>query len=122
MELSTARGCGCAVGLLWWAQPFGNGTDAAEDSTVKSDVDLFSGSWSSWLNQQSQISMGAHLLPSAITSKPPTQDENCKEAHVFPKTVIMLPKEEIDEIISSELNFTSSKIQDNFSNGFAFHY
>ena len=96
--------------------------DAAEDSAIKSDVDLFSGSWSSWLNQQSQVSMGAQLLPSAATSKPPKQEEYCKEAHDFSKTVIMLPKEEIDEIISNEWNFTRSKIHDNFSNGSAFHY
>ena len=110
------------LGSCGGRSPLGTVQDAAEDSTVKSDVDLFSGSWSSWLNQQSQVSMGAQLLPSAITSKPPTQDENCKEAHDFSKTVIMLPKEEIDEIISNEWNFTSSKIQDNFSNGSAFHY
>ncbi len=102
----------------------GTEQDAAEDSTVKSDGDLFSGSWSSWLNRQSRVSMGAQLLPSAITfsSKPPTQEKNYKQAHDLSKTFIMLPKEEIDEIISNEWNFTSSKIQDNFSNGSAFHY
>lgn len=99
----------------------GSVQDAAEDLAANSDVDLFSGSWSSWLNRQSQVSMGAQLLPSLIKFSS-NKGKNCEGVQYIAKTISMLTQEELEEIISNEWNFTNSKIQDNFSNGSAFHY
>ncbi|KAL3797696.1 hypothetical protein ACHAW5_004382 [Stephanodiscus triporus] len=99
----------------------GSVQDAAEDLAANSNVDLFSGSWSSWLNRQSQVSMGAQLLPSAIKFSS-NKGMNCEGVQYIAKTISMLTQEELEEIINNEWNFTNSKIQDNFSNGSAFHY
>mmetsp|Transcript_7336 Transcript_7336/g.13680 ORF Transcript_7336/g.13680 Transcript_7336/m.13680 type:complete len:533 (-) Transcript_7336:100-1698(-) len=98
------------------------------DMAVKSDLDLFNGTWSSWLNY-SQGMMGAQLSQSAgsavgIIPIHPKQDDDmdgttasCVAKHVTP-----LSEQELAEIIRNEWDFTTSKIQDNFSNGSAFHY
>ncbi|KAL3827220.1 hypothetical protein ACHAXA_006775, partial [Cyclostephanos tholiformis] len=104
----------------------GRGTsDTLQNQTVDlgviSDVNIFSGSWSPWLKHQSQVSMGAQLLPSAFALSS-SQGEKCKGTHNIAKAIIKLSEAELEEIISNEWNFTNSKIQDNFSNGSAFHY
>jgi geranylgeranyl transferase type-2 subunit alpha len=99
----------------------GTARNATEDLEAKSDVNLFSGSWYSWLVHQSQVSMGAQILPSAFALSS-NRGSNCKGTPNFAKAIITLSQAELDEIIINEWNFTNSKIQDNFSNGSAFHY
>jgi len=97
------------------------------DIAVKSDLALFNGSWSSWLNHL-QGMMGAQLSQSAgsavgivpIHSK--QDDVDGTTASSVAKHVTPLSEQELAEIISNEWDFTTSKIQDNFSNGSAFHY
>lgn len=105
------------VALLGSCGGKGGGTETARVMAITSEASyhLFSGSWSSWLNSQSQVSMGAQLLPSANASL-------AMGKHDIANSISLLSKEERDEIIITEWNFTNSKIQDNFSNGSAFHY
>jgi len=88
------------------------------------DMDLFDGSWSSWLNQ-SKVMMGAQLSKSAgaaMGAISMNSEEEGGEASCVAKAIIPLSKQELEEIITNEWDFTSAKIQDNFSNGSAFHY
>lgn len=84
-----------------------------------SDMEMFNGSWSSWLNQ-TKVSMGAQLSQNAIIAVGgiPSNSTNQVNEHDIAKSM----KPELEEIITTEWNFTTSKIQDNFSNGSAFHY
>lgn len=97
------------------------------DIAVKTDVDMiFNGSWSSWLdNQSQQVSMGAQLSEGSMAAvgNIPSSD-NTKQGSdiIIAKFVSPLSKQELEEIVTNEWDFTTSKIQDNFSNGSAFHY
>ncbi|KAL9188204.1 hypothetical protein ACHAXT_006582 [Thalassiosira profunda] len=95
-----------------------------EGDAAKSDMELFSGSWSSWL-EPSEVSMGAQLSKSAGTAKGilPTGNEGAVDGETdIANSIAPLSKEELEKIITDEWDFTTSKIQDNFSNGSAFHY
>jgi geranylgeranyl transferase type-2 subunit alpha len=73
----------------------------------------YNGAWSSWMDllgedgTSNEILMGAQIALDSTTSKNLTSS---------------FSKEKLNDLIVSEWNFTSSKIQDNFSNGSAFHY
>ena len=88
-----------------------------------SDMEMFNGSWSSWLNQ-AKVSMGAQLSQNSITAvgNIPSNSTNQVNEHDIAKSILPLTKQELEEIIKTEWDFTTSKIQDNFSNGSAFHY
>lgn len=97
----------------------------------KSDWSLFTGSWSSWLNQSATVSMGAQSSSRGqkamgnIPSHPDgfsIDETSSEEAHTVTQSISALSREELDTIIINEWNFTTSKIHDNFSNGSAFHY
>ena len=121
----------------------------ANDMVDESDRDLFTGSWSSWLNRSSTaavVSMGAQAASSssscrgqkmAIGTNIPyhseeghhgRDDDNAEEKKAYnnnntiAKSIVTLSQEELNNIIINEWNFTTSKIHDNFSNGSAFHY
>jgi hypothetical protein len=107
--------------------------DLAEGMVDKSDWELFTGSWSSWLpNQSTAVSMGAQSslrgqkamgnIPSHPEGHSIDKPGGKEAAHPITKSVIALSQEELDTIIINEWNFTTSKIHDNFSNGSAFHY
>ena len=68
--------------------------------------------------------MGAQLSQNAITAvgSIPSNSTNQVNEHDIAKSILPLTKPELEEIITTEWNFTTSKIQDNFSNGSAFHY
>jgi len=97
----------------------------------KPDWEIFTGSWPSWLNHSTTVSMGAQSSSRGqkaignIPSHPDGHsiDETCgEEAHTVAKSIVALSQEELDTIIINEWDFTTSKIHDNFSNGSAFHY
>eukprot|EP00956_Cyclotella_meneghiniana_P023756 scaffold46837_cov63-Cyclotella_meneghiniana.AAC.2 len=77
----------------------------------------YTGAWSSWAHllendQTTQyVVMGAQIAPNSLQC----QVDNPKEANPPIKT-------HLKELIVREWDFTTSKIQDNFSNGSAFHY
>ena len=102
----------------------GSSSTTKEETAIAemSDMEMFNGSWSSWLNQ-AKVSMGAQLSQNAITAvgSIPSNSTNQVNEHDIAKS-IPLTKPELEEIITTEWNFTTSKIQDNFSNGSAFHY
>lgn len=91
-------------------------------SAVKSDMEVFDGSWSSWLNQ-AKVMMGAQLSQSASSAVGglPGKAYGGKGVDIA-KSIVHLSKQELDEIIRNEWDFTTSKIEKNFSNGSAFHY
>mmetsp|Transcript_10997 Transcript_10997/g.20160 ORF Transcript_10997/g.20160 Transcript_10997/m.20160 type:complete len:502 (-) Transcript_10997:15-1520(-) len=93
------------------------------DIAVKPDTELFNGSWFSWLNQ-SKVMMGAQLSRSAgsAVGMIAVNTEQDDEAASVARSIMPLSKQELEEIITNEWDFTNSKIQDNFSNGSAFHY
>ena len=101
----------------------GSSSTTKEEMAEKSDMEMFNGSWSSWLNQ-TKVSMGAQLSQNAITAvgSIPSNSTNQVNEHDIAKSILPLTKPELEEIITTEWNFTTSKIQDNFSNGSAFHY
>ncbi|KAL7529697.1 hypothetical protein ACHAWF_003085 [Thalassiosira exigua] len=102
----------------------GSGDDAPEvASESKSASELFGGSWSAWLNQ-SQVTMGAQLAPVAIAAVGKIASSEVLEGEetCISKSINPLSKQELEEIITDEWEFTTAKIQDNFSNGSAFHY
>ena len=103
----------------------GSSSTTKEEMAIaeKSDREMFNGSWSSWLNQ-TKVSMGAQLSQNAITAvgSIPSNSTNQVNEHDIAKSILPLTKQELKEIITTEWNFTTSKIQDNFSNGSAFHY
>lgn len=104
----------------------GGGIESSiEDSGIafKEDMRLFNGSWSSFLNL-SKISMGAQLSQTAIAAvgMVPSDKHQSNEDAFVAKSITSLSQQELDEIITNEWDFTSSKIQANFSNGSAFHY
>jgi hypothetical protein len=85
-----------------------NNTAAAANLPSES----YSGDWSSWMDLLSEDSTSKEILMGAQIVSDST-----------PKNLTSsLSKEKLNELIVSEWNFTSSKIQDNFSNGSAFHY
>ncbi|KAL7530677.1 hypothetical protein ACHAXR_003623 [Thalassiosira sp. AJA248-18] len=99
-------------------------TDIQDEGVVgKPDVEMFDGSWSSWLNQ-SEVSMGAQLSQSAIAAVGliPSNTNQGRKGVCLAKSIMPLSRQELEEIITNEWDFTTSKIQDNFSNGSAFHY
>jgi|ERR1712194_899758 len=87
------------------------------DAGARSDMELFNGSWSPWLNL-SKVMMGGQLSKSILPTG--TEDDRCISC--IGKSIVPLSKQELNDIITDEWDFTSSKIQDNFSNGSAFHY
>ena len=107
-----------------------SGTSTVHDKNIaiESDMELFNGSWSSWLNSQPNVSMGAQLSQGSmnavgiIPSDDVKEQNSSKGAHDIAKSIIPLSKQELEDIITNEWDFTTSKIQDNFSNGSAFHY
>ena len=110
-----------------WGSCGGRGAskDELDGIVEKSDMELFNGSWSSWLNQ-SKVSMGAQLSQSAGTAMGIIPTETTKEGNDeganIAEYITPLSEEELGEIITNEWDFTTSKILDNFSNGSAFHY
>ena len=107
-----------------------SGTSTVHDKNIaiESDMELFNGSWSSWLTNQPNVSMGAQLSQGSmnatgiIRSGDVKEQDSSKGAHNIAKSIIPLSKQELEDIITNEWDFTTSKIQDNFSNGSAFHY
>ena len=107
-----------------------SGTSTVHDKNIaiESDMELFNGSWSSWLTNQPNVSMGAQLSQGSmnavgiIPSDDLKEQNSSKGAHNIAKSIIPLSKQELEDIITNEWDFTTSKIQDNFSNGSAFHY
>ncbi|KAL3794761.1 hypothetical protein HJC23_012771 [Cyclotella cryptica] len=109
----------------------------SEKSESKSDTDnsygvnSYTGTWSVWLdllNDQEETStgvlqkalMGAQISPSSI-GVVSSLDEGGDLSNNISRIATM-SKTELNELIFSEWEFTTSKIQDNFSNGSAFHY
>ena len=99
---------------------------AAVEGTNIDENGLFNGSWSSWLNQSesedwmgAQLSCGASsamgLVPSNVKGKP-------SNGSIVSQQISPLSKTELEKLITTEWDFTTSIIQDNFSNGSAFHY
>ena len=112
-----------------------------KDATIMmSAVDIFSGAWSSWVHQVEngdgsnnevwmmgpQMSQNSCSAVGMIPSSSDKSDDgiketgNCGTNKAMPTNVLY--KEELEKIIMNEWDFTTSKIQDNFSNGSAFHY
>mmetsp|Transcript_55901 Transcript_55901/g.118894 ORF Transcript_55901/g.118894 Transcript_55901/m.118894 type:complete len:507 (+) Transcript_55901:180-1700(+) len=100
------------------------GGNSSTSTTIQNvDMEIFNGSWSSWLNQ-SKFPMGAQLSSGATIASgitPPNPEFESEGVYVA-ISIVPLSKEELEEIITNEWDFTTSKIQDNFSNGSAFHY
>ena len=81
--------------------------------TRETKTDLYNGAWSSWANllNDEDATSGGVLMGAQIAPNFTTLDNGAP-----------LSKAQVDDLIISEWEFTTSKIQDNFSNGSAFHY
>ncbi|KAL7461753.1 hypothetical protein ACHAXS_002161 [Conticribra weissflogii] len=103
--------------------------DSEDDNTSDADLNnLFDGSWI-WLGQtekECEISgdwMGAQLSRGAcfVSGMVPTSNKELSERGKF-QAMSSFSKVELQKLINAEWDFTTSKIEDNFSNGSAFHY
>ncbi|KAL7490296.1 hypothetical protein ACHAW6_016050 [Cyclotella cf. meneghiniana] len=120
---------------------FGRIVDAdplqSEEIESKSDLDLsrglnsYTGAWSSWVNlfddQRKTLAgvswkalMGAQISSNSMGIVPSHGEEGDASNNILKTAPVS--KTELQELIFSEWDFTTSKIQDNFSNGSAFHY
>jgi len=98
-----------------------------KDLPTMSAVDYSSGSWSSWMHQiekeDKEVLMGPQISLNACRAAGMNSitKEVSRDASV-PKSTSPLSKAELEKIIMNEWDFSTAKIQDNFSNGSAFHY
>eukprot|EP00986_Skeletonema_menzelii_P013223 scaffold7559_cov137-Skeletonema_menzelii.AAC.7 len=94
--------------------------------STKSAVDNFTGSWLAWMHQiedeDKAVWMGPQISQNAcraVGMSTSCQERNNRAAN---STTAPLSKIELEKIIMNEWDFSTAKIQDNFSNGSAFHY
>lgn len=116
------------VGLL--GSCGGSGEDNGEvnnDAPTVSAVDNFSGAWSSWMHQiekeDNEVWMGPQISQNACRAVGmSTSRKEVSSCTNIAKSTTPLSTQELEKIIMNEWSFSTSKIQDNFSNGSAFHY
>jgi hypothetical protein len=104
-----------------------NNGEVNDDAPTMSPVDNSSGSWSSWMHQiekeDKEVLMGPQISQNACRAV--VMNSSSKEVRSdasIAKSTSPLSKEELEKIIMNEWDFSTAKIQDNFSNGSAFHY
>ena len=105
---------GSSTGLI------GDDSEADDNDTSAKNISSssYTGAWSSWAHlldndktPKNMVLMGAQIAPNTLQC----QVNNLNE-------VYSPIKAQLKELIVREWDFTTSKIQDNFSNGSAFHY
>ncbi len=97
-------------------------------STTPSAADSVSGSWSAWMhqieNENKDVWMGPQISQNACRAV--GMSSSCKEGsnnyYAAKSATVSLSERELKKIIMNEWDFSTAKIQDNFSNGSAFHY
>ena len=110
------------VGLLGSCGGSAIGTDDNECDAHDSTVTNFSGDWSWWVQEGDNevLMMGPQISENACSAV--GMGKRCERTGTVNKSTYPLSIEETEKIIMNEWDFTTSKIQDNFSNGSAFHY
>jgi len=96
-----------------------------DEPTTTSAVDNFSGSWSAWMHQieeeDKEAWMGPQISQNACRAVGMSTGSKDGSSDAV-KSTTPLSKRELEKIIMNEWDFSTAKIQDNFSNGSAFHY
>ncbi|KAL7453465.1 hypothetical protein ACHAWC_006081 [Mediolabrus comicus] len=110
------------VGLLGSCGGSAMSTDDNESDAHDSTVTSFSGDWSWWLQEGDNevLMMGPQISKNACSAV--GMGKRCERTSTVNKPTYPLSTQELEKIIMNEWDFTTSKIQDNFSNGSAFHY
>jgi geranylgeranyl transferase type-2 subunit alpha len=78
---------------------------------------FYNGAWTLWLSNlidDDEAAINNILMGAQVASRSTPTNSTIQ--------VLPLPTLQLNDLITSEWNFTSAKIQDNFSNGSAFHY
>ena len=96
-----------------------------DDLTISAGDDMYSGTWSAWMNQieeeNKQVWMGPQISSNAL--KAVGMNTTCVVDYCNAiKSTTPLSKQELEKIIMNEWDFSTAKIQENFSNGSTFHY
>lgn len=106
----------------------GNNVDSDAPITP-SAADSFTGSWSAWMRQIENENKDVWMMGPQISQnacRAVGMSSSCKggsnNSYATKSTTAPLSKRELEKIIMNEWDFSTAKIQDNFSNGSAFHY